>query len=154
MLRYETLILASPDITSDETTQLEEEFGKLVRKNKGDLLSFERWGKLLLAYPIRKNDYGVYFLARFDIENGQATSLLDEFHMLCKVKLHNIVMRHLSTELDMNAPLEYIRPDSLEDTPTRDVDAFLRENKMEGLLSSVSSDDEDEDMDIEHDEEL
>lgn len=154
MLRYEALILASPDITSDETTTLEAEFAKLVQKNKGELISFERWGKLALAYPIQNNDYGVYFLGRFDVDREKCRTLLDEFHMLFTVKLPHIVLRYLPTRLDMNAPLEYCRPDSLEDTPTRDVDTFLRENKMEGLLSTVSSD-EDEGMDLDdEDEEL
>jgi len=146
MLRYEILILASPDITSDETTGLEGEVTKLIRKNKGELISFERWGKLSLAYPIQKNDYGVYFLGRFDIEEGQSNTFFDECRMLFTVKLPNVVMRYLPTRLDINDTLEYQRPDSLEDTPTRDVDTFLRENKMVGLISSASSsDDSDED---------
>src|SRR5690606_31050379 len=98
------------------------------------------------------NDYGVYFLGRFDVEDAQCRTLLDEFRMLFTVKLPNVVMRYLPTRLDMDAPLEYHRPDSLEDTPTRDVDTFLRENKMEGLLSSVNGGD-DEDMDDEDNDE-
>ena len=139
MLRYEVLILTSPDITSDENSKLEGEISKLVRKNKGELISFERWGKLLLAYPIKHNNYGIYFLTRFDVENEQCRELLEEFRMLFNLKLPDVVMRFLPTHLDMDASLDYQRPDSLEDTPTRDVDTFLRENKMEGLLSSVNS---------------
>ncbi len=139
MLRYETLIMASPEITSDETLALEEVFAKLVKKNKGELISFDRWGKLSLAYPIQNNNYGVYFLGRFDVEDGQCRKLLDEFTMFFTIKLSNIVMRYLTTKLNMEASLEYQRPESLEDTPTRDVDTFLRKNKMEGLISSVSS---------------
>lgn len=151
MLRYEVLILTSPDITSDETSRLEDEVSKLIRKNKGELISFERWGKLSLAYPIKNNDYGVYFLGRFDVENEQCRELLKEFRMLFSVKLPDVVMRFLPTRLDIDASLDYQRPDSLEDTPTRDVDTFLRENKMEGLLSSVTSG---EDEDNDNDEEL
>jgi len=147
MLRYEVLILTSPDITSDETSQLEEEVNKLIRKNKGVFISFERWGKLFLAYPIQNNEYGIYFLGRFDVEDTQCRILLDEFRMLFTVKLPTIVMRYLPTRLDMEASLEYHRPDSLEDTPTHDVDTFLRENKMEGLLSSVNGSDDDEEND-------
>jgi ribosomal protein S6 len=143
MVRYEVLILASPDITSDETAGLESEFGKVVRKNKGELISFERWGKLLLAYPVNNNDYGVYFLGRFDVSSQDGKALLEELRMLFTVKLLNVVMRYLTTHLDSSASLEYSRPDSLEDTPTRDVDTFLRENKMEGLMGS-SNDDEDD----------
>jgi ribosomal protein S6 len=151
MLRYEVLILTSPDITSDETSKLEGEVSKLIRKNKGELISFERWGKLLLAYPIKNNDYGVYFLGRFDVEDKQCRELIEEFRALFTVKLPDVVMRFLPTRLDRDVSLDYQRPDSLEDTPSRDVDTFLRENKMEGLLSSVTSG---EDIDEDNDEEL
>jgi len=48
-------------------------------------------------------------------------------------------MRSLFTHLDPKASLAYQRPKSLEEVPARDVETFLKENKMEGLLSAVDS---------------
>jgi len=99
------------------------------------LISYERWGKYRLAYPVKKNEYGVYFLARFETED--ASSLPKDVALMCKVKFSVIVMRDMTTRLDESATLVYQRPPSLEDAPTRDVKTFLRDNKMESLIPSV-----------------
>ena len=138
MVRYETLVLTVPEITGDEAKHIEKELAQLVEKAKGALISFDRWGKYRLAYPVKKNEYGVYFLARFETEG--ASALPKEVANLCKVKLNTVVMRDLTSRLADDESLVYQRPPSLEDTPTRDVRTFLRENKMEGLLSTVDAD--------------
>ncbi len=131
--RYEVLILTVPEITQDETKQLETELDKLISGSKGSVISFERWGKYKLTYPIRHNDYGVYFLMRFEAPEV-LTKKVDE---LFRIKLTNFVMRHIVTALKGDSLL-YQRQKSLEEAPaSRDMDSFLKENKMEGLLSSV-----------------
>lgn len=135
MRRYEALILASPEITKDEATFIETEIGRLSQAAKGATISFERWGKFKLAYPINKNDYGVYFLARMEVPTG--SSFVEDMKMFFRVKVHESVMRHVMCALDMKQPLTYQRPKSLEEVPaSHDVGAFLKENKMEGLLPS------------------
>lgn len=136
---YETLILAVPEVTKDEVALLEKQFEQKVKSAKGAIVSFERWGKYKLAYSIRKNDYGVYFLARFQIEDQAAAGdLIKDIHDLFIIKLNGIVMRDMTTALQ-GSDLSYVKPESLEETPARDIDSFLRENKMEGLLSSLPS---------------
>ena len=71
MNRYEVLILAAPEITEDESRGIEKSVEELVKSVKGDVISFERWGKYKLAYSVRKHEYGVYFLARFAVENAK-----------------------------------------------------------------------------------
>ena len=135
MVRYETLVLAVPEITGDESKLIEKELTSVIEKSKGSLISFERWGKYRLAYPVKKNEYGIYFLVRFETEH--ASSLPKEVGTVCKVKLNSVVMRDMTSRLANDTSLVYQRPPSLEDAPTRDVRTFLRENKMEGLLSTV-----------------
>jgi len=135
--RYELLLLTVPEITSDESKNLEKQLNKLVLDYKGSIISFERWGKYRLVYPVKKNDYGVYYLFRFEIPGE--TELIQEVQTLFKVKLNNIVMRNMFSHLDEKASLSYQRPKSLEEAPARDVETFLKENKMEGLLSAVDS---------------
>lgn len=130
-------MLAVPEITGDEAESLESALNRLIKDAKGTIISFERWGKYKLAYPIRKNDYGVYFLARFEIDEPQA--LLEQIQSLMKIKLSNLVMRYMVSALSPKQSLAYQRPPSLEETPSRDVDSFLKEHKMEGLLSSAET---------------
>lgn len=136
---YETLLLTSPDITASESSELEEQFENLIKNMNGTVKSFERWGKYRLAYPVDNNDYGVYFLSRFELDEEKAKNLLNECQSFFTVKYPHLVMRYMNTRLDSNKPLTYQKPDSLEDIPTQDVDKFLRENKMEGLLKSPSA---------------
>ncbi len=133
MQRYEALLLTIPEITKDETTKVESDLDTLTKKNKGAMISFERWGKYRLAYPVRKNDYGVYFLMRFEVDKDHNTALLDDMRSVFKLKLSDIVMREMVTRLDPDGSLAYQRPESLEETP-HDVDAFLKANKMSGLI--------------------
>lgn len=140
--RYECLMLAIPEITQDEIKSLEKDLDSIVKKAKGTTVSFERWGKFKLAYPVKKNDYGVYFLHRFEVDSE--SDLLKDIKSHFIVKLTNTIMRNMMTVLDMDASLVYQRPQSLEEVPTKDVSTFLKENNMEGLLSSVDSKDKKE----------
>jgi small subunit ribosomal protein S6 len=139
MLRYETLFLAIPELTYDEFAQLESNINKTIQAKKGVLLSCERWGKYRLTYPIRNNEYGIYGLVRFEVEAEYMPGLLSTLKDLFAIQCNDIIMRTMSVALDPKQSLIYHRPESLEDTPVRDVDTFLKENKMEGLMSSKKS---------------
>ncbi len=136
MIHYEILILTVPEITSAESSNLEDQFEGIVKNNDGTVQSFERWGKYRLAYPVWNNDYGVYFLVRFDVDAKNIGSLMKEIDSLFRLKLPQLVMRSMNTKLDPKKSMMYQKPESLEDIPTQDVDKFLRENKMQGLIKT------------------
>lgn len=138
MMLYETLVLAAPEITAAETTDLESFLEKTIKKLNASVRSFDRWGKYRLAYPIKKRDYGVYFLIRYEVDAENCKALMEELHNLFTVKLPQTVMRYMTSRLDQAQSLSYQKPESLEDMPTQDVDTFIRENKMEGLLKKPS----------------
>jgi small subunit ribosomal protein S6 len=132
-------MLANPAITQDEASNVEKGIQELVKEVKGSVISFERWGKFRLAYPVKKNDYGIYFLTRFEVPTAQ--TVLETIKTAFAVKYNEIVMRHVVVRLDEKQSLEYKRPQSVEDAPVaRDVDSFLRENNMEGLRGSAARD--------------
>lgn len=134
MNRYETLILAVPEITSDEATAFEKQLDKTVSDAKGSVISYERWGKYRLAYPVQGNDYGVYYLMRFEVEDPNKETLLEALKTLFSVKYVELIMRNMVVRLDPHASLDYKRPESLEEVPTKDIDTFLKESK--GLLQT------------------
>lgn len=139
MLRYEALMLAVPEITQDETKNIESQIEGVVSAAKGAMLSFERWGKYRLAYPINKNEYGVYFLARFEIADN-STQLLQNLQNLFLVKLNDLSMRHVVYRLDPKAPLTYQRPHSLEEAPAK-MEGFFG-NQRTGRSQDMSDVDE------------
>jgi len=129
MLRYESLFITVPEITSDESHVLEKNLGKAVTDAKGSVISFERWGKYQLAYPIRKNDYGVYYLMRFEVADDQKDAVINELKKNFGVKLADLIMRNIIVRLNPQGSLEYKRPESLEEAPSKDIDTIMKESK-------------------------
>jgi ribosomal protein S6 len=129
MLRYETLFITVPEITSDEAGKLEKTLEKSVSQEKGSVISFERWGKYHLAYPIRTYDYGVYYLMRFEVADERKTALLEDLKTLFSVKFGDLIMRNILVRLDPRESLEYKRPESLEEAPSKDIDVIMKESK-------------------------
>jgi len=136
MLRYEALMLTVPEITADETKAIEQQVSRLIADKKGTLISFDRWGKYRLAYPVERNDYGVYFLVRFECENPEP--LVNELKTLLEVKLHEVIMRSMITRLSEKGSLAYQRPQSLEEAPAREVGSFLKDGKMDTMIDNES----------------
>ncbi len=129
MLRYESLFVTVPEITSDESSGLEKSLGKAVTDAKGAVISFEKWGKYHLAYPIRKYDYGVYYLMRFEVKDEGKDAVLKDLKKLFGVNLADLIMRDVTMTLHPTGSLEYKRPESLEETPSKDIDVIMKESK-------------------------
>jgi small subunit ribosomal protein S6 len=119
MVRYEGLLLAAPHISEDEVKSLETSLDTIIQAKQGSTVSFERWGKYKLSYPVKKNEYGVYFLARFDVPQSDA-AIIKEMQLLFETKLNAILMRSMFTRLEEGTPLAYQRPKSLEEMPARE----------------------------------
>lgn len=139
MVRYETLFLAVPELTHDEFSTLESSVHKTLQEAKGNVISFERWGKYKLAYPVRKNEYGIYGLVRFEVEPEHKNTVLETVRNLLTIKYGDSIMRIMTVGLANGQSLAYHRPESLEEIPVRDVDVFLKENKMEGFINKKSA---------------
>jgi small subunit ribosomal protein S6 len=112
MTRYETLMLATPDINQESISKLEQYVSDLSSKSKGKLLSFDVWGKYKLSFPVKKHDYGVYILARFELEDD-VTGTLEEFKTFFKIKYNDIIMRSLNRTLSEDDSLEYQKPEAI-----------------------------------------
>lgn len=151
MVRYELLMLMVPEVTGDEARNIESQLQTLLKNLKGALISFERWGKYRLAYPVKKNDYGVYFLARFELSDSDVKISLDEIKALTDVKFYDVIMRSMVGVLDPKQSLEYERPASLEEAPKREA-SFLRSSSDTDNRSSDFSLDEEVSVDGEFEE--
>lgn len=134
MARYELLVLAIPELTKDEAQTLEATIEETITDHKATLISWERWGKYRLEFAITKKEYGIYFLARFEVAPAAATALLTALKTLCAVKFIDIVMRHMITHLPSKGSLEYKRPESLEEAPSRDVSTFFKDSSVEEIV--------------------
>ena len=131
MIRYEALLLTTPDLTTEQAERLESQLEAVLVEIGGVLLSYDRWGKYFLAYPVDKNDYGIYFLARFELKPEKLAEALEAIRLFYAVRCSETVFRHIIKALDAEDPLVYQRPQSLEEVPSEsemvainDVDAI------------------------------
>ena len=146
LVRYETLLLVSTDVTDDELSMIEKTFDQISTTAQGKISRFDKWGKYRLAYPVNKSSYGVYVLVRFELPKETAPKALPEIETLLKIKCSEIVWRHVTIKLQPNAPQTYHKPEPVDVARTNNFDSLLKENKMGNLLDSVggmSSDDDD-----------
>lgn len=139
MLQYETLILSNTHITKDELSMIEDHFDKTTANVGGRVRSFDKWGKYRLAYPVKRNDYGIYTLVRFEVPKANSTQIFKDLDSFLKIKCNEIVLRSVTVKLDSEVSLDYKRPEPV-DGRSGNLDTFLKENKMEGILNSDVSD--------------
>ena len=137
--RYETLLLARTETTDDELSMIEQQLDKIFTQANGALSSFDKWGKYQLAYPVNKNSYGIYLLARYEVPKDGVATVLKEVDSFLKIKCNEIILRHLTVKLDASAPVAYQRPDSMDTSRTTSGLDTLKEQKIEQLLDSVES---------------
>lgn len=60
--KYEVFFIVDPDLSDDETRDLESKLKDIVFREGGQVLTYTSWGKRKLAYPVKKRDRGHYFL--------------------------------------------------------------------------------------------
>lgn len=59
ILQYEIAVIYHPDLEVD-LTKAEDRVKKIFADNGGKIVNTDNWGKKKLAYPIAKNEHGVY----------------------------------------------------------------------------------------------
>lgn len=133
--RYETLILAHPQITADELSLIENFFLKVTADTKGELLNFDKWGKYRLSYPIQKNDYGIYILVRYELPSENRSDIFKDIENFFKIKCSETVSRNVTKKLSASAPKVYKFPEPIDAGKSTNLDSFIKENKMESFLS-------------------
>ncbi|WP_027179307.1 30S ribosomal protein S6 [Maridesulfovibrio bastinii] len=58
--KYETLLLLSPELASDNRTALVEGFTAIIEREGGQINEVDDWGSRQLAYPVQKQSRGYY----------------------------------------------------------------------------------------------
>ena len=88
MNQYELMFIVSPS-GEDGLDEIKQKIEGVITGREGALLSYEKLGKKRLAYPIAKQQYGIYFLANVK-GDARIVHALDYF-----LRLHPNVIRHI-----------------------------------------------------------
>ncbi len=74
MKKYEITYIIHPDLEGS-TSKVIEKIKGTIEKSGGKVLNEENWGKKRLAYPISKNQFGIYTFLVIEIEPDKIREL-------------------------------------------------------------------------------
>ena len=109
MRRYETIVIADPDLSEEERTALFSKISDSINENAGQLILLDDWGMKNLAYEIRKKPRGYY--ARFDFCGTGI--LITELERI--LRIDDRVMKYLTVLLEENVDIEKIKEEHSEE---------------------------------------
>lgn len=140
---YETLLLCTTAMSAEEQSQIESTLASMLKKESGTITKFDVWGKYRLAYAVKKNEYGTYILARYELD-GVAGSFFAEFENFLRVKCNDFVMRYVNKALTPDQYTRpYTKPESLDVRSDSGTGSFGRD-KVGGFRKSHALDGDDE----------
>jgi small subunit ribosomal protein S6 len=94
MSLYECVIIARQEISAQQVEALAESFEKVITDNGGTIANRENWGLRSLAYKIKKNRKGNYFLLNIDAP-------ADAVHEMERLlRLNEDILRHMTIRVD------------------------------------------------------
>ena len=103
MRRYETFIIADPDLSVEQRLPVLERVKDIMAQMGGFLIRTEEWGSRRLAYTIRKKERGYY--VRFDFcGTSQMVNEMERFF-----RIDERVLKHMSVLLDPHPNIERIQ---------------------------------------------
>ncbi len=97
MRKYETIIVIDSLLKTEEIEGIISKYERFISANGGNIEIVERWGKRRLAYEIKKRQYGIYVLIRFDAPSAMIKQLDREY------RLNEYLLRTMTTKLDKRA---------------------------------------------------
>ena len=94
MRGYELGVILHPDLEEADVTAAIETIGEYVQNNGGQVASVNVWGRRALAYPIRRQQNGIYAFLDIQLES----SAMDELDR--SLKLDEKVLRFMLVRPD------------------------------------------------------
>ncbi len=91
MRNYEMVLIVHPDKEGDDLTAVVEDVESLIDRNDGRVLEIEPWGLRKLAYPIKKQQEGYYFVLQSDMEPKSVAEIDRNLRLMEPVIRHLIV---------------------------------------------------------------
>ena len=96
MTTYETVLIWSASLSEAELKKETSNVQRIVADGEGELLGFDDWGRRQLAYPIKKQNEGVYHLVHWKGESS-VKEAIDKM-----LRINDNCVRHLTLRQDRN----------------------------------------------------
>lgn len=103
MNQYELIYVTRPQLNAADLDGLTAKVNGLVEKAEGQVLASEAWGRRRLAYPIAKNDFGVYTYLNFVAPAGAPAGIEKAMGM------DESFIRYMTVQLGQNVDIDACR---------------------------------------------
>ena len=128
MRRYETIFIASPTLTDEQSDELVKQFEGIIAEQGGELLKTDKWGRKKLAYEVQKFSEGYYTL--FDMNAG--STLIAELER--RFRNHDSVIKYLSVRMDEQTKAAERQKVRYEREGRRKAQAGIKERSLEEVM--------------------
>lgn len=88
--KYELAVIFHPGLEIDTSGAIDK-LGKILSDNKAKIISTDNWGKRKLAYPIKKQDHGLYVFYKIEMPSLNVSKLDSTLNITTEVIRHLIV---------------------------------------------------------------
>lgn len=93
MKQYESMVIIIPSISEDDAAQENEKLLSFIKKNGGEIVKTENWGKRKLAYEIKKHKEGYYFVNYFTLDPLRVSEFEHEYRINENIVRYNILAK-------------------------------------------------------------
>ncbi len=128
MRRYETIFIASPTLTDEQSDELVKQFEGIIAEQGGELLKTDKWGRKKLAYEIQKFSEGYYTL--FEMNAGP--DLIAELER--RFRNNDAVIKYLSIRMDEAEKAAGRTKQRIEREAKRKAKAGIKERSAEEVM--------------------
>lgn len=128
MRRYETIFIASPTLTDEQSDELVKHFEGIIAEQGGELLKTDKWGRKKLAYEIQKFSEGYYTL--FEMNAGP--DLIHELER--RFRNHDAVIKYLSIRMDEAEKAAAHTKQRIEREAKRKAQAGIKDRSAEEVM--------------------
>jgi len=128
MRRYETIFIASPTLTDEQSDELVKQFEGIIAEQGGELLKTDKWGRKKLAYEVQKFSEGYYTL--FEMNAGP--DLIHELER--RFRNNDAVIKYLSIRMDEAEKAAGRTKQRIEREAKRKAQAGIKERSAEEVM--------------------
>lgn len=128
MRHYETIFIASPTLTDEQSDELVKQFEGIIAEQGGELLKTDKWGRKKLAYEVQKFSEGYYTL--FEMNAGP--DLIHELER--RFRNNDSVIKYLSVRMDEAEKAAGRTKQRIERETKRKAKAGIKERSAEEVM--------------------
>lgn len=123
--KYELMAILLPDLGEESTKKEMDVIRSLITENGGEIFNEDIWGIKELAYRIKKQDEGFYFVFNFSMPSLKVKNLEDPLN------LNQKVLRYLLLSLPKSYEIKTLAEYEKEAEKEREEEAKKKEEKEE-----------------------